>query len=54
MPIEETMGIRHIDNISHIGGLIYTDMQKTIVVMYTVYTILHPHTEKGAVVIGAL
>src|SRR5271155_5810179 len=33
MPIEGTMGIRHIDNIGHIGGLIYADMQKTIVVM---------------------
>src|SRR5271155_1506702 len=37
MPIEGTMGIRHIDNIGHIGGLKYADMQKTIVVMMLGY-----------------
>src|SRR5277367_5485456 len=33
MPIEGTMANRDIDNIGHIAGLIYPDMQKTIVVM---------------------
>jgi len=36
MPIEGTMGMRHIYNIGHIVGLIYANIQKTIVVMYSV------------------